>query len=251
MKKAVVVCSMVGAMVCASVPGLADTVSVSVDAKAAIFDAGQAGQSIGFALPTSVSLGSGTNRIATFSDVSGLVDCVQIGSPRIGPDGGNCTGSAGTMIFSANGISGIVDDSRQMFLTGVFIGPSTPSDPAPASLNFIGVNGHSFTDLYPVLNQEFFIGDGLTGTGSGSQQLFHVPDGATRLFLGFADAFGFGTPWNNLVGYPPSSYLDNSGSINAKVSITAATTDPVPEPATMLLFGTGLAGLAAVGRRKS
>jgi hypothetical protein len=30
----------------------------------------------------------------------------------------------------------------------------------------------------------------------------------------------------------------------------SATTSPVPEPGTMLLFGTGLAGLAGVARRK-
>lgn len=37
----------------------------------------------------------------------------------------------------------------------------------------------------------------------------------------------------------------NGGIVNVTFDIT-----PVPEPATMLLFGTGIAGLAAVGRRK-
>lgn len=45
------------------------------------------------------------------------------------------------------------------------------------------------------------------------------------------------------------SALGEGGGYSSHVNINFRTA-PVPEPATMLLFGTGVAGLAAVGRRK-
>jgi hypothetical protein len=106
------------------------------------------------------------------------------------PDAGNCGGG-----FSedANGMSGITTfwDS----LIGVFLSDDQPDAfSPPADLDFTG--NTSFTSLSPELRQVFFIGDGLTGTGSGSVQQFVVPTGATRLFLGSADGFG----WYNNTG---------------------------------------------------
>ena len=59
------------------------------------------------------------------------------------------------------------------------------------------------------IGQVFFIGDGLTGTGSGAIQTFAVPDAATRLFLGVADAFAFGSDLPG--GRDPGFFDDNSG----------------------------------------
>ncbi len=85
----------------------------------------------------------------------------------------------------------------------------------------------------PALDQIFFIGDGLTGTGTGAVQQFTVPAGATGLFLGIGDSVG-------------GSY-NNEGSLSVDVSGANAVT---PEPGTLLLLGTGLMGLAGLARRK-
>src|SRR5207253_6847661 len=107
-------------------------------------------------------------------------DIVEPGTrPFFGPDGA----PEPSDVLSSSGIAGIRADTAA-FLVGVFIDDSEPADPAPAVLDFRGAA--NFTSLAPGLRQTFFIGDGLTGTGSGLVQTFTIPDGATRLFLGLA-----------------------------------------------------------------
>jgi hypothetical protein len=95
----------------------------------------------------------------------------------------------------------------------VFLTGAEPASPAPTPLN---LTDFSFTRLAPQIAQQFFIGDGLTGTGSGSPQHFVVPPGATRLFLGFADGFGDCVGW----------YGDNSGSVTGTVVISGIVQHP-------------------------
>jgi hypothetical protein len=84
----------------------------------------------------------------------------------------------------------------------------------------------------PLLNQVFFIGDGLTGTGSGSVQQFVIPAGATRLFLGSSDGAG--------------ANYDNSGSFSVTVTDSGGGSTPpaTPAPGTGVLLLTGLVALA-------
>lgn len=124
------------------------------------------------------------------------------------------------------GISGPMD-VQVSGLVGVFIGSSVPSGPASAQLD----DGISFTSVAPGLDQIFWIGDGLTGTGTGSVQSFLAPSGATRLYLGVVDGFG----WYN-----------NPGVIS--VTINGATS--VPEPSTWALVLLGFAGLGVAGYRR-
>jgi PEP-CTERM motif len=117
-------------------------------------------------------------------------------------------------------------------LVGVFIGSAVPSGPAPAQLN----TGVTFSSISPGLDQIFWIGDGLTGngTGTGSAQTFLAPTGATRLYLGTVDGAG----WYN-----------NSGSLSVTIN---GFTSGVPEPSTWAMMLLGFAGIGFMAyRRKS
>jgi hypothetical protein len=192
-----------------------------------IFGAGKTsapapGGGTGGQLPPLYNFAAAAGQVLTFSNISGIVNY------GAAPETSNASGDgrpyfSGTNILSYGGISGIRNDSGLGFLVGVFLNDSEPTDPAPLALDF--TNRTSFEEFSPLLKQTFFIGDGLTGSGSGSIQRFLVPEQATRLFLGFADA-------GSVQGLP-GTYNDNTGSVVANFELQSAT-EPVPEPGTIL-----------------
>jgi hypothetical protein len=96
---------------------------------------------------------------------------------------------------SENGISTITAPFNS--LIGVFLGPNQPDlTAAPPGLMFDTGVSRSFAELFPLLKQTFFIGDGLIDPVSGTPQNFFVPSGATRLYLGTMDS----TDWKNNIG---------------------------------------------------
>jgi len=177
------------------------------------------------------------NEILTFSSVTGMVGCNFVITN--GPDG-PCWPGVNTTVTSYGGLSGIDVYQNNMFLVGVFLDASEPSGPGPAVLSYnYGTPGSLSTSdpsFSPALDEVFFIGDGLTGTGAGMEQIFNVPAGADRLYLGFADSFDS----------VPSYYADNVGSLTATFEITTAT----PEPAYGFLLTGGLLAGALLYRRK-
>jgi hypothetical protein len=101
------------------------------------------------------------------------------------PDGGGCLPDVN--MGPTNGLGSL--EAPGDALIGVFLDASVPSGTPPAGLNLSAAND-GFPVLSPLLRQVFFIGDGLTGTGSGATQRFVAPAGATRLLLGDSDAVG-------------------------------------------------------------
>ena len=210
----------------AAATALPDT--VTVPATADIFGAGAASapkmSGGGVSMPIEVDVQAGGTLI--FS-ASGQVSCGP--PPTHGADGAPCNYSQATNIDAYGGISGIIDNASALFLVGVFVGPAAPTSTAPSALDFSpGQLGQDFTTLSPELQQTFFIGDGQTSAGTIQQ--FTAPAGATRLFLGFADAW-------YLTG-PPGYYGDNSGSLQVTVALQG--TSPLPGPA-YVAFGDSIA----------
>ena len=161
-----------------------------------------------------------------------------LGPPYFGPDG---NGLSGSNLTSFGGISGYI--GPQGPLVGVFLNSTIPLTGAPITLDFSPSGlGTDFTSLAPELGQIFYIGNGQTS--GGVFQEFTAPTGATRLFLGIADGFGF-------VGNP-GAYDDNDGAYVVRIGVNEIPTPvDVPAPAALGLLGVGLAGLAAARRRSN
>lgn len=178
-----------------------------------------------------LSLGLGGH--LTFTSVTGGA------SHTGGCPSSNCPSPDGSTFFNFSGgaVNGISDVRAPInSLVGVFLGSNHPSlSTAPSTLNFETL-GLDMAALSPLLQQVFFIGDGMTS--SAVIQQFVIPTGATRLFLGTMDGFG---------------WFNNNGSISATVNQFADVVDPppngVPEPASWLLLIGGLSALALRRRR--
>ena len=162
---------------------------------------------------------------------------------NIPPDSSNLGSQlpATNISYSGSTISGIQFSGVEFFLVGVFLDAGLPTSQV-ASIGDYGAAGSGITPtqgIYtPLVGQTFFIGDGMTGHQTGTDQQFIVPTGATRLFLGFADALSF----NGQAG----TYDDNGGSLAVNLQIVP---NPIPEPGTVALLTLGLAALAC-GRKK-
>ena len=150
-------------------------------------------------LPAEWPLPNADRRIATFPIVSGEIFGRVGQAPANGPGGET---GIGTDVESWGGISGVLHETRAMFLVGVFLTDEEPADPAPERLDF--TDNEDFELLEPEIAQTFLIGDGV-----GRRYL--VPPGATRLFLGFAEGMFY-------VG-EPGFYGNNSGELQVKVDV--------------------------------
>jgi hypothetical protein len=184
---------------------LAKPASVMLDARSDLYSAGRpaAEPARGGVLPAKLTLAAGGGYIVV-SDVRGKIGCA--GSAAYGGDGGDCV-SPDTDLTAAGSVSSI-RSPRTLFVSGVFLGDRTA--PAPAGLDYNQATlGLSRETYEPMLGQSFFMGDGLTGTGTGTQQRFVIPAGATALYVGFVDGSAFRGE--------PGTYDDNTGSVALRI----------------------------------
>jgi hypothetical protein len=149
----------------------------------------------------------------------------EVGHPGdvAGPDGATWINSYNHWTGAEHGISDITAPIDS--LLGVFLAANPPNPSAPGGLDFSSAASRDYLSLSPVLQQVFFMGDGLT-SGNLAQTII-APTGATQLYLGTMDGYS----WNNNVG-------------GFCVSL-----NPVPLPTTMLLLAPGLVGLVGLKRK--
>jgi hypothetical protein len=195
---------------CKSLPGL--TVTSMMD----IYQAGGYQDHGGGTAPANFTIQPGTIPALSFSSITGLWNC-NTNAPEYGPDGTattTCNQRAGRHINPIGPFSGYTTTDFTGALVGMFLADTFPTSRSP-TLQFYATNSSqggtqtNFPSLSPALGQVFFIGDGLTGTGTGAAQSFNVPPTATHLYLGYVDSCD---------GRVPGCYGDNLGSVNITFS---------------------------------
>lgn len=237
----------IAAVVLAGFMGQVKAATVTVAATDNVYDAGQSTPISTATLPVQLSVTGGAT--VNFSNVTGSLGtgqgcaygngCIEInqgtGNNLNDPDGIGAA-SASSHNNGTSSLSGITAPNAG-YLVGVFVAAGGPSGAAPTALDF--TSGTTFGSLSPVLDQVFFIGDGLTGDGSGSVQDFIAPSGAASLYLGLSDACNYNGP--------PGCFGDNVGSY----SLTVSGASPMPEPFSLALLAPAAAGVLLVRRRYS
>jgi hypothetical protein len=215
--------------------------SVTVDGKCNIYGAGYSAPPFdyhgGGVAPVSVAVPSGCSyfKLSTSGQVRyAASDNAFGGDGDMGPHTPLATFVAPDQTWpEGRDLAPIAMPGSFYFLTGVLLQSMAPSAPQPAAL--LHPDGLAFSSISPGLQQPFAIGDGLVGTDSGANQVFVVPSGATRLFLGFVDYDG-GT------NHPPGWFDDDSGALDVTLTFWQ-----VPSPSAMALLAVGA---SCVARRR-
>lgn len=225
--------------------------TIAANAMDDIYAAGQVTDPYGGMIPVSISLLPGTTSIV-FGSVTGSMTCssaegcITINNSTLNDPDGQMAATATSSNSGTSSISGIADAPGAGYLVGLFVASGGPSGTAPAALDFTAAGiGTSFSSLSPLLDQTFFIGDGLTGDGTGTEQIFNVPTGAGTLYLGISDAGGYnGTP---------GAFGDNFGTYSVVYSQIGDPPSSAPEPESLALLCMGMGAVAltlALERRR-
>jgi len=196
-------------------------VNLTVDATMDVYRAGGYNDGSNGIAPVVFSFPARAWRTMTIPAAGGAWTC-QTGFAEYGPDGqtsGACLTQGTPTNFNTIGpFSGYHLTDFLGALAGVFLEDALPVSAPPALRFYVSDNSAggiqtNFLTLRPEIGQVFFIGDGLTGTGTGQTQTFLVPPRATHLYLGYVDNC---MPPNNTT---PGCYSDNVGSLNVTVRL--------------------------------